>query len=145
MDIILRRASWNDVDILYRWANDPSVRENSFCSDMIPYETHIRWFHALLNDPEQRQYILLADGEMVGQLRLSWESETVKIGYSIAREHRGRGFGKKLLTLAVEQARKDFPKAKTITGKVKPMNIASKKAFVAAGFLEIYEEFSSNL
>ena len=141
MSFELRRANWDDLLMIYRWANDPAVRENSFSSDVIPLETHERWFRALLDDPNRRQYILLSDGVEVGQLRLSAQDDAVEISYSVAPEYRGRGFGKRLLALAADQARTDFPGAKYLAGKVKPQNAASRAAFESAGYQEFCVEY----
>ena len=141
MDCRLRLADWDDVGTIYRWANETAVRANSFCTEPIPYEVHERWFRSLLDDPMRRQYILLADGEEVGQLRLTKEDDTVEVGYSVAPEQRGRGFGKLLLKMAAEQAGNDFPDAQYLMGKVKPENEPSRRAFLSAGFSEHCVEY----
>ena len=36
MEIDLRPAAPEDVDLLFRWTNDPTVRANAFSTDPIP-------------------------------------------------------------------------------------------------------------
>ena len=43
--IMLRRCTYSDMDIIYKWINDDEVRNNSFNSDYIEYETHVKWFN----------------------------------------------------------------------------------------------------
>lgn len=43
-NIYLRNASCSDMDILYKWANDPDTRLNAFSTDPIPYAVHKEWF-----------------------------------------------------------------------------------------------------
>ncbi len=58
-ELYLRKAVPSDVDILYRWVNEQSVRTQAFHSEYITYEEHVRWFHALLADKNQFQYLLV--------------------------------------------------------------------------------------
>jgi len=37
--VFLRKATLSDIDLLYEWANDPVVRENSFSTESISYDT----------------------------------------------------------------------------------------------------------
>ena len=36
--LILREAKKDDVELLFKWANDPVVRKNSFNESLIAYE-----------------------------------------------------------------------------------------------------------
>ncbi len=65
----LRRAKPQDMDLLYRWANDDTVRANAFHTEKIPYEHHVQWFQKMMADASVCQYILY-DGDLaVGQIR----------------------------------------------------------------------------
>lgn len=136
MDGYLRAASEADMDLLFAWTNEPSVRQNSFSVSEVSYGEHIDWFHKLMENPNARQYIYMYEGEETGQIRLTVSGNTAEIGYSICAEKRGRGHGRKILELACEQVKTDFPRVDELLGKVKPENIASRKAFIGAGFLE---------
>ena len=56
-DLYLRRAGMADAETLFRWRNDPEVRENSFRTQPIPHEEHIAWLKAALRDAAQEIYI----------------------------------------------------------------------------------------
>lgn len=136
--VFLRAATQSDMNLLYEWANDPAVRENSFNTDPIPYETHVAWFQRMINDDGILQFILM-DGEIpVGQIRLSLLLEEAEIGYSIASEFRGKGYGRRILQLIVEKVQDSYPNIQKLVAKVKPDNIPSKRLFESEGFNMTY-------
>lgn len=126
------------MDLLYRWANDPAVRSNSFQTEPIPYEVHRKWFAGIMAREDVIQFILMEDETPVGQIRLNVEGNDAEIGYSIAPEYRGRGYGRRLLQLAEEKVRSEYPAIHRLTGKVKPGNAASSGAFEKEGFDTAY-------
>ncbi|BCZ26068.1 hypothetical protein EUBC25_01550 [Claveliimonas bilis] len=130
----LREALQSDIDLLYEWTNDPIVRQNSFHSEMISYAVHKEWFARIMEDKNIVQYILIADEEPVGQIRLTIDGNKAEIGYSIAPQHRQRGYGRMILQLIVDEVKHKFPDVKEVVAKVKPENIASKKLFESEGY-----------
>ena len=140
--VFLREATQLDMDLLYRWANDPIVRANSFNSDPILYETHVAWFKRIMVDRDVLQYVLM-DGEIpVGQIRLTLDSEEAEIGYSIASEFRGKGYGRKILQLIEEKVQESYPYIKKLVAKVKPENTPSKRLFESEGYDMTYSCYS---
>ena len=137
----LRRATKEDRDLLFRWANDSLVRENSFSTEKISYDEHVKWFDRLLNRNDCIQYIYMDDDCSVGQARITLKDDTAEIGYSICREKRRLGDGQDLLHIISERVWEDFPDVKKVYGEVKPENIASQKAFLDAGYKETYRVF----
>ena len=119
---------------LWRWANEPSTRANSFHSEPIPLEDHQRWFNAKINDPDEAIYILLSDDEPIGQVRLSRQSDQFVVSYSIAAEHRRRGFGKLILRLVEDKIPVD---SATFVGRVKKDNVASRSIFRQLNYAEV--------
>lgn len=136
MNTYLRTAAEEDVDLLFEWANDPLVRQNSFITKEIAYEEHKRWFQNLQKDPKRRQYIYMQEEEAIGQARVELDKETARISYSVRRDKRKMGFGTLLLREVCVKAKQDFPEIRTFAGEVKPDNFASQKAFLSAGFQE---------
>lgn len=138
----LRPAVESDMDLLFEWANEPSVRKNSFVTREITYEEHKKWFGDLLENDSCRQYIYICDEEAVGQARIRRKGNVGEISYSVCARKRGMGFGKRLLQRICVRAKEDFPMIQTLEGEVKPDNTPSRKAFLSAGFLEkknVYE------
>lgn len=138
----LRKAAEGDVDLLFRWANDPETRNNSFSTGQIAYEEHVRWYQNLLSREDAKQYLLVVDGREVGQVRVTAEGERATIGYSVGPDYRGRGYGSLMISLLPAVVRRDFPGVQVLKAEVKPANLASQKVFEANRFEEkcrVYE------
>ena len=140
----LRSVSKQDMDFLFKLANDKKVRQNSFSPKEIMYDEHRKWFDAVFNREDYKQYIYMLDEKSIGQVHLEMCGSKAEIGYSICEEYRGQGLGKELISLIQLQVKKDFPHIKTLTAKVKPENTISQKVFEAEGFQEKYYVYEWN-
>ena len=134
INIFLRSAEYDDLDLLFKWANDPVVRASSFNTDPIPYESHVKWFKEMMEDATVLQYILMDDDTPIGQIRLDTYGDKAEIGYSIESEHRSKGYGHKILQLVVGEIKMNHPEIKTLISKVKADNTASNKLFISEGY-----------
>ncbi len=143
--VYLRRVEQSDVDILYEWVNDGSVRKSSFDTHVISYEEHLKWFDQVMNNHDDIQYVLMKADSPIGQVRFSRHGRDVEIDYSICRTNRGRGYGGKIIELAIVQAKKDFPNAERLIGKVKPSNVASYNCFSKNGFVESFRQLEYDM
>lgn len=139
MEYLLRQATYNDIDLLYQWANDKDVRKYSFSSHYITYKEHKDWYSQVLQRADTKQYIFLHNGKPIGQIRITVQKGIGEISYSICKDYRGMGYGKKLLHLIKEQVKKDFPEIQRLQGKVKQENVGSQLAFQHTGFKKSYE------
>lgn len=138
----LRAVTKADMDLLFQWANEPLVRQNSFSTKEISYEDHKKWFENLMMAEDCRQYIYVYENEDIGQVRIKVNGEIAEISYSICAQKRGQGHGKMILQFICEQVKNEFPMVQKLTGQVKPDNIASQAAFKDVGFEEkcyVYE------
>lgn len=143
--IYLREATSEDIDLIFGWANDPIVRKNSFNSDPIFYDNHVAWFHRMMEDDSVLQFILMEDEEPVGQIRLTINNDEAEIGYSIASNHRGKGYGHRILQLTAEEMQKHHPEIKRLIAKVKPENEASNRLFQSEDYEMEYVKYSKPL
>lgn len=134
MELTLRPAEPEDMDLLYRWANDPVTRRNGFHTEQIPYEEHRAWFVNVMRDASTLIYICLEGHKPVGQIRLRIEAGEALISYSVDPENRGRGVGTRLLGLAEERLKGKYPKVRLLVGEVKYDNTASLRAFEKNGY-----------
>ena len=141
LGLYLRKADESDMDLLFKWANDPTVRENSFNTETIPYEDHVKWFNKVMEDESVLQFILMNEDTPVGQIRLNVDGEEAEIGYSIAREFRGKGYGHAILRLAADTVAKEHQEIKYLVAKVKPENTASNKLFQNEGYSIQYTNY----
>lgn len=134
-NIVLRRASMEDAELLFKWKNDKETIKNSITKRGVTMEEHLNWLQRVIDNPYRQLYILEIDGEPVGQLRLDIEENlTAEISYGLGIEHRGKGFGKILLEQA-ELLVNLFGIAE-LTAEVLPHNMASCKLFQKLGYTE---------
>ncbi|MBO8159076.1 GNAT family N-acetyltransferase [Thermosyntropha sp.] len=149
MDIHFRLVQEEDCDLLYKWANDPVVRENSFNKHFISYDEHKKWFYEKINSPKCLFFIVISFDQPVGQIRLDIEEDTAIINYSVDKNYRGRGYGTQILINIVQVIKEYNIPVNRIVGKVKLSNIASQKAFKKAGYSEKrfkdYIEYSKDI
>ncbi len=130
----LRRATKNDCQLLWEWANDPEVRSVSFSTDPIPWERHLQWFNAKLEDPRAVLYLAIdPEGTPIGHVRYQIEGERAAVSISLAKSWRGKGLGRAILAMATEDLLRTTP-ATVVDAFVKPVNTISLQLFTRAGY-----------
>lgn len=134
----IRKAKLTDVDLLFRWTNDELVRQQSFSSEVIPYENHCQWFQRKMGDKNSFFFIIEKEEKEVGLVRFDISDEAATIGISIDKEFRGKGLGAEIINLGVHTyfMENDFP----ILASIKKANLASVKSFEKAGFQYFKDE-----
>lgn len=134
---IFRKATSQDINLVFEWANDPVTRSNSFNQNPIPYENHTKWFSNKLASDSCIMLILEADNQPVGILRLdivSDDPKTAEISYSISPLHRGKGYGTQMIaSVKVLPEISEFEIQKLIAN-VKESNVSSQICFEKAGY-----------
>lgn len=149
MKVQLRKAEISDCDLLYRWANDKEVRQNSFNSKVIAYEAHVRWFYNKLADDNCNIYVYIVDGKPAGQIRVEYKEGYGIISYSLEDKYRHQGNGERMLKL-MELEQKNVKDIKKLIGRVKNNNYASIRCFEKCGYkkqksndyIELYKNIS---
>lgn len=141
--VYLRRADSDDVELFFKWANEPAVRANSFNMEPILWENHKTWFGKVLADGGTCMYVLMEDNLPVGQVRLALKDSKWQVSYSIDVSYRGRGYGKIILHLAENELARDGHVGETLFAEVKTDNIASQRIFVKQGYREVVSEHSN--
>lgn len=131
-----RDVSFKDMQLIFKWANDPLVRQNSFNQNKIGLEEHKAWLKSKLADPNCLFLIGNVNNMPIGEVRIDVEDAKAVISFMIAEEHRGKGYGSQLIKGIVESCRTIYPNIKYFIGNVKKSNIASQKSFLKAGFSE---------
>lgn len=125
----LTRAEDKDIDLLYKWVNDETVRNNSFHSNIITYEEHRNWFLEKTNSQDTDIYIYYYNGEPTGQIRLEYSENKAIIDYGVDIAYRGKGHGSKILTLIEKEIFYNKKEVEYLIGRVKYSNSASQKVF----------------
>jgi UDP-2,4-diacetamido-2,4,6-trideoxy-beta-L-altropyranose hydrolase len=130
----LRLVTADDRQLLFQWANDPAVRNNSFHSKTIGWEEHCAWFTAKIQDPACLMFLAFVDGRRpLGLARFDIQSHSAMVSVSIAAEWRGQGWGGRVIRKACEAIFAARPVAR-VNAYIKQDNIASQSAFANAGF-----------
>jgi UDP-2,4-diacetamido-2,4,6-trideoxy-beta-L-altropyranose hydrolase len=130
----LRLATVEDMPLLFHWANDPVVRNNSFHPKTIGWEEHCAWFAAKLQDPACMMFMALQDGgRPLGVARFDMQGHIATVSVSIAAEFRGRGVGGRVISKACAALFAARPVVK-VHAYIKQDNVASQHAFTNAGF-----------
>lgn len=133
----LRKATPEDLLTYYNWANDETVRQNSFSPEPIDLKTHKNWFKQKLNNPDYLLYILEKDQNPVGQIRFDVEEKIAHISYLIDSNYRGQGLGKLIVQLGIKQFFQDDSRKVNFQAAVKPENSVSNKIFQNIGFNKV--------
>lgn len=135
----IRKASQDDIDIYFNWANDLIVRKNAFSKDKITWENHVEWYAGKLKDENCYLYVLEKDHQPIGQVRFDIDSAKgeAEIGYSVDANYRGKGVGTKMMGMGITQLQRDTDKVFSFIAKVKEANVASANIFINIGFEKI--------
>lgn len=67
----LRKVTYDDEELLLRWANDPATRASSFETHHISDDEHHLWFAKMMDDPDRIAFILMEDDAPVGRAALT--------------------------------------------------------------------------
>ncbi len=128
-----RKATRSDVDILFKWANDPKARNNSFKKEPIKYDDHVNWLYTKLNDNNSIILIFESDNVPIGVVRFQKEGESWTISINIDEKYRGKGNALEMLKKSAcyffSNCQED-----TINAFIKRENIASIKVFEKSGY-----------
>src|SRR2546428_12807146 len=105
MNLVWREARMADADVLWRWANDPETRQNSFNTSPILYEEHVAWLSQRLGSDATPIWIF-SDGDVpVGQVRFDISGDVAEIGITGSTEQRARGYVRALPAATVRWLR----------------------------------------
>jgi UDP-2,4-diacetamido-2,4,6-trideoxy-beta-L-altropyranose hydrolase len=131
----LRDATSADAELLWRWANEPETRANSFSGQAISWSDHVDWLSRHLNSPTSRLLVAVDQNDVpIGQARLDVEGQGAILSISVDRGFRHQGLGSAIIPLVRKEAARSFGSA-WVDALIKPENEASLRAFSSAGFV----------
>lgn len=111
--------------------NDNQI-DKHFLRASFDYENYVESVEKKMDDDTQYQWLLMEGMHVIGTVRLRPELEEEEsrdehghIGYDISPSYRGRGYGKMILKLVLEEAKKQGMHRVLITCAVS--NVASQK------------------
>ncbi len=129
-----RRATIEDVDLYFDWAQESGTRDFALNRDPIRYADHVKWFRQKIASERCLLLVAFEAGGACGQIRFDVEGVWATISFSIAQAFRGRGYSTVLLVQGARLCREHFGDKTEIYGVVVQENKASVRAFVRAGF-----------
>ncbi|MDO1445139.1 UDP-2,4-diacetamido-2,4,6-trideoxy-beta-L-altropyranose hydrolase [Rhodocytophaga aerolata] len=136
--LLIRKATVSDMQLLFDWANDPEVRRFAYNPQPIRWEVHQTWFHQKIQSDTSFLYIFYLPGAgteiPVAQIRFDIKEGQAIISYLIDQNFRGKGLGHIILLKGVEIFLQENAAASAIIGFVQHANVASCKSFEKANF-----------
>lgn len=102
--VILRKATLADAKVLLRWRNDAATMAGAGQGAPISFEEHVEWF-ASYGQAGRHLYVAYWRHLVIGTGRIDKDFETAWLFWTVAPEHRGRGYGRRLIKSLVQEAR----------------------------------------
>lgn len=142
-NVCFRLVQKNDCQMLWEWSNHYSIRQASFSTEPIIWESHVHWFNQKMQDPCCFYWIAINEDNIpIGQVRFDLEkimAEEAIISVSVAPEYQGSGYGKSLIKSAICEL---FIKTSIqhVKAFVKIENIRSIYTFEKVGFYKVAEK-----
>lgn len=128
----VRRATADDAELLFGWANEPSARSASLNPESIPWDTHVRWLDGVLNSSTRTLLVGELRGTPLGQCRLDHGPGSALVSVSLDPRWRGQGLARPFLAAALREHGLEVP----LVALVKERNDASLALFRGLGFVE---------
>lgn len=135
----LRKATKEDGETTYRWASNPEINKYLSPTKEIDPESHKQWFYGKIEEGDCEYYILVEEETPVGSIRFEIQEDVAGVNYLIDPSYQGKGFGKLILALGVEEIKNNRPDVKFVGGLVQNENLPSMKVFSGLGFSIEYE------
>lgn len=138
MNLYLRKAVFEDCDLLFNWVNDELVRQYSFNQEKILYKDHRVWFKKMINSDICIIFILCSGSIQLGQVRINIENKDAVISYSIDKNYRGNHLSIEMLSLLEKKIINNEININKLIGYVKIENVNSQKIFRSLKYKEIF-------
>lgn len=143
--VAIRQASPKDCDSIYEWRNAEETRRYIFNSEPISLEVHRQWFSKALANPDRLLLIGELEGKPVGVLRYDLDNTEALISVYLVPGTQGQGGGTELINRGSRWLHQHYPGVKTVKAEIFRENIASLRAFEAAGYCEHHLVFHDRL
>ena len=129
-----RKVKESDVDLLFKWVNDPVIRSNSFQSEPVGYDDHVIWFKQQMNNRDNIILIFEKNNKPAGMVRFDFTDDDWVIGINIDEEFRGKRLAIPMLKNSIDYFCNNEQKS-NIIAFIKKDNIISQRVFEKAGFI----------
>jgi RimJ/RimL family protein N-acetyltransferase len=137
MNIQMRVVTLSDMGQILSWRNSEDCVKYSKSNSAISVSQHKDWFEArILRNSGEPYFIFALDNQDIGTVRFDYVESNSKIFVTsiiMNPDLYGRGYGSKILSLAINHALNDFPHME-LTAEIHQQNIASRKIFLKNHF-----------
>lgn len=134
-NLVLRKGTTNDADLLYFWRNQPYIVKLGSKNKRVSKEEHYAWYYKLLDSKYDRLYIIEFAGKAIGQIRYIAESRRRSIvSIYLIPEMTGKRIGLNAIVEGNKRLYRENKDLKEIIAVIKEGNTYSEKAFAKAGF-----------
>ncbi|MEG0308465.1 MAG: GNAT family N-acetyltransferase [Clostridium sp.] len=131
---MIRKVKEEDFYTLYNWINDEGVIKNSRYQEGKTLEVYRNWFDKKLNDSNSYMFILEHEDKPIGQVNFVIEGGEALITFSVDKQNRGSGWGRKLAAHATEFIFNEVDKCNKAVAYINSENKASIKTFHGLGY-----------
>tara|TARA_B100000579_G_scaffold289594_1_gene240370 strand:+ start:2459 stop:2932 length:474 start_codon:yes stop_codon:yes gene_type:complete len=119
-----------DSELLWNWRNDTETRMMSRNSQIIKWDEHQLWLQNKLNKIDNHLYLVSEKEVPIGVIIFSKIiKNTFEISININPKYRNKGYGNKLLKLALNEFGKDKVTNYKIRATIKKINKKSQRLF----------------
>lgn len=138
--MIIRKASFNDIDDIYYWRNDSLSRSMSVDKTTVSIIEHKNWLKSSLINPNIKLYIGIKEGKKVGLIRFDFDKHNNKaeVSINLNPSMRGKRLSFDFLSTSISIYLNN--KKVKLTATIKKKNLASLKIFEKCGFLKNNED-----
>lgn len=133
-EVVLRAATLDDAALLLELRNDPDAVRWSTTRSVVSEADHERWCSSVLGDPAYRVRIALRGDTPIGFVRVDVREGVGTVSIAVDRAHRGHGYATMMLRAMIADCNADC-QVRELAAAIHADNVASVKAFAAAGFV----------
>lgn len=133
-DIAVREANDDDAPKIFEWRNHPEIRNVSRDAEAISWETHKRWFAAVMSDPDRILLIGQRGDAPVGIVRYDIRGDAAEVSIYLVPGTKASGSGGGLLASAERWLKEHRPDVCSIHAEVLADNEPSHRMFSNGGY-----------
>lgn len=138
--IYFRPVEEKDLENIRRTRNDVSTWMNLTDITMTDRHSQLEWFKGLSKQSKSKRYYTVCTGKdkFVGLIRMDefdWTNKSVRVGCDVAKELRGKGYGKMVMEMVVKYGF-DYLNMHRLWLLVLETNERAKHVYESVGFKE---------
>lgn len=137
----MRKADESDIADIYKYLHRDFIKKYSQNGEKAEWRNHRRWYKFLINSDSYLLYIIEDEsGRFLGQLKFELEGETSIVSIYLLKEIRGRGLGKVIIDMGLEELLYESEEVDVVLAYILEENDASLSLFRSCGFTYEGEE-----